>query len=64
MGGDKIVEPDAMAKIGLYVGSGGAQGEAHAKSTAKNTEKTASGVTELVALAKRGRKGRATFGGG
>lgn len=38
-GGTTFAAPDALAKIGLFVGAGGPQGEAHAKATAKNTAK-------------------------
>ena len=34
-----IIAPDALARIGLFVGAGGPQGEAHARETAKNTAK-------------------------
>jgi hypothetical protein len=42
------VQTDRLSSIGLYVGAGGPQAEAHAKATAKHTKTTAEGVKRLV----------------
>ncbi|MEI7928851.1 MAG: tape measure protein [Verrucomicrobiales bacterium] len=48
--GADAVKPqtDRLSSIGLYVGAGGPQAEAHAKATAKHTKNTADGVKQLV----------------
>jgi tape measure domain-containing protein len=43
------LQTDRLSSIGLYVGAGGPQAEAHAKATAKHTETTAKAVQQVAA---------------
>lgn len=60
----KYTAPDDYARIGLYVGGGGPQGEAIAKQTADNTKIAADELKEIKGILRLDPKGQITFRGG